>query len=108
MKCGTCQGSGGNAPTCHVCSGQGFVEKMVGNSFFRQLQREQCHQCNGRGKIVVNACKTCSGKGILVRQHFSILLFTLMGWVRTNPPGKSSIVKYPLCPQVFHGFVVAD
>ena len=52
MKCGTCQGSGGNAPTCHVCSGQGFVEKMVGNSFFRQFQREQCHQCNGRGKIV--------------------------------------------------------
>ena len=53
MTCGTCQGSAGNAPTCHVCSGQGFVEKMVGNSFFRQLQREQCHQCNGRGKIVV-------------------------------------------------------
>lgn len=65
MKCGTCQGSGGNAPACHVCSGRGFVEKMVGNSFFRQLQREQCHQCNGRGKIVVNACKTCSGKGML-------------------------------------------
>ena len=37
MKCGTCQGSGGNAATCHGCSGQGFVEKMVGNSFFRQL-----------------------------------------------------------------------
>jgi len=65
MKCGTCQGSGGVAPTCHVCNGQGFVEQMVGNAFFRQVKRENCNQCNGKGKIVVDPCKTCSGKGML-------------------------------------------
>ena len=65
MKCGTCKGSGGNAHTCHICNGQGFIDNIVGNAFFRQVKRDQCGQCHGKGKIVVEACNTCSGVGML-------------------------------------------
>tara|TARA_R110000824_G_scaffold12540_4_gene55129 strand:+ start:2249 stop:3256 length:1008 start_codon:yes stop_codon:yes gene_type:complete len=63
MKCGTCKGSGGRAHTCHICNGEGHVDNVVGNAFFRQIRREPCTQCNGQGKIIVQACNNCGGKG---------------------------------------------
>lgn len=71
VNCHTCKGSGGKAHPCNVCRGQGFVEKAVGNAFFRQIQREQCPQCNGKGKIVVEACGGCGGNG-QIRQASTI------------------------------------
>jgi len=65
MKCGTCRGSGGNVHACNSCNGSGHVESMVGNAFFRQIRRDICKQCNGSGKIVVQACNSCGGKGTL-------------------------------------------
>jgi len=63
VNCGTCRGSGGNSHPCHICKGQGFVDKAVGNAFFRQIQREPCTQCRGKGKIIVEACGGCGGVG---------------------------------------------
>tara|TARA_R110002050_G_scaffold106731_1_gene216758 strand:- start:249 stop:1259 length:1011 start_codon:yes stop_codon:yes gene_type:complete len=65
MKCGTCRGSGGNVHACNVCKGSGHIENMVGNAFFRQIRRDVCKQCNGAGKIVVQACNSCNGRGTL-------------------------------------------
>ena len=69
MKCGTCSGSGGNVHKCHICNGSGHIENMVGNAFFRQIRRDVCTQCNGAGKIVVQACKECAGKGTQTRPN---------------------------------------
>ena len=63
VNCGTCRGSGGNSHPCNMCKGRGFVEKAVGNAFFRQIQRENCPQCNGSGKIIVEPCGACGSAG---------------------------------------------
>ncbi len=63
MNCGVCRGTGGNSHPCNMCKGHGVIEKAVGNAFFRQIQREQCPQCGGSGKIVVEACRGCGGAG---------------------------------------------
>ena len=53
----------GKTQPCNGCGGKGFIERMVGNAFFRQVQKQQCHICNGKGQIVVKACTTCNGVG---------------------------------------------
>ena len=63
VNCVGCGGRGGETHTCSSCGGRGFIERMVGNAFFRQVQKQQCHICNGKGQIVVKACTTCNGVG---------------------------------------------
>ena len=48
MKCGICNGTGGKNHVCHICKGNGHIEKVVGNAFFRQVRREVCPQCQGK------------------------------------------------------------
>ena len=36
---------------------------LVGNAFFRQVQKQQCHICNGNGYRVIKACVNCNGNG---------------------------------------------
>tara|TARA_R110000824_G_scaffold57010_1_gene155462 strand:+ start:1299 stop:2327 length:1029 start_codon:yes stop_codon:yes gene_type:complete len=69
MKCEICKGTGGNSHTCHVCKGHGHVETVVGNAFFRQVRREACPQCQGTGKIIVQACNECGAKGTITREN---------------------------------------
>jgi len=68
VKCGTCKGTGGNSHTCHICKGHGHVENVVGNAFFRQIRREVCNQCQGSGKIIVQACNECGAKGTVTTE----------------------------------------
>ena len=63
VNCVNCGGVGGQTQNCNGCGGRGWTEKMVGNAFFRQVQKEQCHMCAGKGSIVVKACTICSGAG---------------------------------------------
>lgn len=63
VNCVNCGGVGGETHTCNGCSGKGFIERMVGNAFFRQVQKQQCHICGGKGHIVTKACGSCNGVG---------------------------------------------
>lgn len=61
--CDDCDGTGSadnSAPkTCDMCHGAGQVQMRQG--FFAVQQT--CPQCNGRGTIVENPCKSCHGQG---------------------------------------------
>jgi molecular chaperone DnaJ len=63
VNCVSCNGRGGETQTCNGCGGRGWIERMVGNAFFRQVQKEQCHACLGKGNTVIKACTTCKGIG---------------------------------------------
>lgn len=67
--CQTCKGSGnqpGTSPqTCPSCKGSGMVIAMKTNIRFSQT----CSQCGGRGKININPCRTCSGKGNVLKDE---------------------------------------
>lgn len=66
-QCSTCDGSGarpGTQPvTCDYCGGVGQVVQQTG--FFR-VQRS-CPACQGRGKVIRDACGTCRGSGFVRR-----------------------------------------
>ena len=63
VNCTSCRGLGGETQSCDGCSGKGFIEVMVGNAFFRQVQKQQCPTCNGNGYKVIKACVNCNGVG---------------------------------------------
>lgn len=63
-SCNTCNGTRGETKRCSICGGRGFVERMMGSGFFRQVLRNNCHVCNGTGNEIINACHDCGGAGI--------------------------------------------
>lgn len=62
-RCGVCAGTGarpGSAPQlCHACGGTGAVKVQQG--LFSVSK--QCGYCKGRGRIVIEPCSACDGKG---------------------------------------------
>ena len=67
-RCPACEGTGakpGGLAQCESCGGTGQIvrEQRSGYSVFRQIT--VCSQCQGRGKIVKEACEACEGKGII-------------------------------------------
>ena len=63
INCVSCRGLGGETQSCNGCGGKGWTERMVGNAFFRQVQKQQCHMCLGKGHRVIKPCTICNGKG---------------------------------------------
>ena len=63
VNCVSCRGLGGETQSCNGCSGKGWIERMVGNAFFRQVQKQQCHLCLGKGHRVIKPCTICNGMG---------------------------------------------
>ena len=63
VNCVGCRGLGGDTQSCNGCGGKGWVERMVGNAFFRQVQKQQCHICSGKGYRVTKVCTKCNGSG---------------------------------------------
>ena len=63
VKCASCGGVGGESLRCTTCNGTGHIERVAGNAFFRQVQRQQCSTCNGEGKIITKPCNYCRGTG---------------------------------------------
>ena len=61
--CGSCNGRGtkpgSTGSTCHQCSGSGSVSYSRG--FFSTSQT--CPHCGGLGRVNVEVCNSCSGKG---------------------------------------------
>ena len=63
--CGGCSGSGaapGSSPaTCSTCNGNGQVQQAGLGGMFRMVST--CPTCRGRGSIITQQCKDCSGRG---------------------------------------------
>lgn len=67
-SCDTCRGSGSNSgakQACSVCQGSGQVRRTQG--FFSIATT--CPQCSGRGSVVTDPCKTCSGQGLVEKKR---------------------------------------
>lgn len=47
---------------CHVCHGQGMVQKNI-NSFF--VTQSVCENCRGKGKIIKKKCSGCNGESVI-------------------------------------------
>lgn len=67
--CETCKGSGsapGTSPTiCGLCSGRGQIRYQQG---FFSVSRT-CHECQGRGRVIVSRCRDCDGQGRIEQVH---------------------------------------
>jgi molecular chaperone DnaJ len=67
-ECPTCEGTGANYAglvDCERCLGSGQIvrEQRSGFGLFRQVT--PCPVCGGRGKVVIDPCEQCQGKGVL-------------------------------------------
>ena len=66
-NCSECGGNGcapGTQPrTCTECNGVGQVKTGQRTPFGMISSVKACGRCRGKGKIVENACKTCTGTG---------------------------------------------
>ena len=63
LNCKSCFGTGGTWQKCRNCEGQGFKRVVTGNNFYRNIQTINCDSCGGRGKLPLNLCGGCVGKG---------------------------------------------
>lgn len=68
-NCKSCSGSGASneanaKESCKRCGGSGVIRK-VQSTFLGQFQTESiCPTCDGKGEIILKACKECAGKGL--------------------------------------------
>jgi molecular chaperone DnaJ len=71
-QCDTCNGSGakpGTSPkTCDKCNGTGEMSQAIDTPLGRIVNRRTCSYCQGTGKIIVEKCSTCAGKGTVQRR----------------------------------------
>lgn len=67
-NCKTCSGSGAKPGTkperCSQCNGAGVV--MTSAGFFSM--RSACPRCHGRGEVISEHCKDCSGSGKQIKE----------------------------------------
>ena len=63
VRCASCGGPGGEHIRCTNCNGTRHNEKVAGNAFFRQVQRQTCGSCSGTGHIIIKPCNYCKGSG---------------------------------------------
>jgi len=70
-KCDTCSGTGcapgTTAETCSNCGGTGTVRTQQRTPFGVIQSSAECPRCSGRGKIIHQPCKDCSGVGYVRR-----------------------------------------
>lgn len=73
VSCTTCQGRGASSPqgikNCTKCGGQGQIFEQRG--FFNMAMT--CPTCHGEGKVILDPCKNCQGKGVVKeKQHIKV------------------------------------
>lgn len=65
--CTSCKGTGAkegtNPTTCKHCGGTGQVQYKQSTPFGQFVNVKTCDICRGEGKIIVDPCTTCNGKG---------------------------------------------
>jgi molecular chaperone DnaJ len=69
VTCESCSGTGAEAgtkpKTCQHCNGQGKIRHAQG---FFTLERT-CPVCGGRGQVIEDPCRNCSGAGRVTRER---------------------------------------
>ena len=72
-KCSDCKGSGATDPSkivqCNVCHGTGTVTVAQNTIFGKQMVRTACSHCGGKGKIIIDKCRTCRGNGVIKKER---------------------------------------
>ena len=63
IRCGHCNGEGGDTKICPHCHGNGTIEHRQQQGNMTYIQTVPCHHCNGTGKIVLSKCSNCNGTG---------------------------------------------
>jgi len=65
--CGICKGTGSKPgsklKSCNSCNGIGEVRQVRESFFGHMTQISTCPSCMGSGKVVVDSCSECKGKG---------------------------------------------
>jgi len=65
-KCPTCHASGAapgsESKTCEKCGGNGQIQYVRSQGFFRSITMSPCDKCAGRGQIPETPCSMCKGK----------------------------------------------
>ena len=69
IECEKCQGTGAanveDITTCSVCNGTGQVRASRNTFLGSLITTSICINCSGKGKVVKNPCKKCSGSGYI-------------------------------------------
>ncbi len=69
IECDKCQGTGAanvdDIATCSVCNGTGQVRASRNTFLGSLITTSICINCGGKGKVVKNPCKNCSGSGYI-------------------------------------------
>lgn len=72
-KCPDCSGSGAQegskVETCSACRGQGQVQHVRQQGFFRTVSVALCSECGGSGKNIETPCTKCKGKGMIRKRR---------------------------------------
>lgn len=74
-RCPDCHGTGAkdehNLQTCSYCHGAGHVKQTQRLGAFGVIENVvPCSVCHGTGKVIIDKCKTCSGKGTVKKQVY--------------------------------------
>lgn len=67
-RCVTCSGTGAEGgrsfQTCGLCQGSGFVSMNQMRGYVQINSVQSCTVCNGTGRVVLENCFSCYGKGL--------------------------------------------
>ncbi|CAK9158630.1 unnamed protein product [Ilex paraguariensis] len=67
--CDNCGGTGAKSSSCVKsctdCGGRGGVAKTQKTPFGLMTQVSTCSKCGGDGKMIIDHCRSCGGKGLL-------------------------------------------
>ncbi len=67
IKCDKCNGTGAETEddfvTCGTCNGMGEVRQVHRTMLGQMVNVQTCPECQGEGRIILNACSKCHGEG---------------------------------------------
>lgn len=79
IRCGHCNGEGGEIYTCPHCHGTGTIQHRTQRGNMLSIQTVPCQHCHGQGKIKKSICDKCSGSGYIYEDRtFSLDLLTIL------------------------------
>lgn len=72
-KCPACKGTGAKnataVQTCKKCGGRGVINIQQRTPFGVMQSQRLCDECNGTGKVIIEKCSECYGKGRVRKQR---------------------------------------
>ena len=88
-KCKTCSGTGAEGgrsfQKCGNCNGEGYFQVNQNRGFVQINQVQTCNACNGIGKVILEVCLDCFGKGLKMEEDVIDIKI---------PPGASDSMQF--------------